>query len=374
MEKIKFVRQNSKEREFAYEVRKRVRSYFKDNNKSIYGNFNMYLKSVVILGVYLVPFIMLLTKPVSPWTALVLAVIMGIGEAGVGMSIMHDGVHHAYSSKKWVNNLASSTMFLLGSNIFNWKIQHNIKHHTFTNIFNYDPDISNLKIIRLSQYGRLKKYHRYQHFYAFPLYGLMTFTRLFGEIGVLLEYNRKGITIEQNVDPSWQLVKLIAIKIVYFAVIIGLPLYFTNFAFWQILIGFIALHVTAGMIMSTVFQMAHVVEGTDQLLPNENDEIENDWLVHQLRTTSDFGRKNGLFSWYIGGLDFQIEHHIFQNICHVHYPAIAGIIKTTAEEYGFTYNLKPNVFSALASHFRRLKELGNVRKPPANLTRMASVQ
>jgi len=374
MEKIKFVRQNSKEREFAYEVRKRVRSYFKDNNRSIYGNFNMYLKSVVILGVYLVPFIMLLTIPVSPWKALVLAVIMGIGEAGVGMSIMHDGVHHAYSSKKWVNNLASSTMFLLGSNIFNWKIQHNIKHHTFTNIFNYDPDISNLKIIRLCQYGPLKKYHRYQQFYAFPLYGLMTFARLFGEIGVLLEYNRKGITIEQNVDPSWQLVKLIAIKILYFAVIIGLPLYFTNFAFWQILIGFIALHVTAGMIMSTVFQMAHVVEGTDQLLPNENDEIENDWLVHQLRTTSDFGRKNGLFSWYIGGLDFQIEHHIFQNICHVHYPAIAGIIKTTAEEYGFTYNLKPNVFSALASHFRRLKELGNVRKPPANLTRMASVQ
>ena len=374
MESVKFVRQNSKEREFAYEVRKRVRAYFKDNNKSIYGNLNMYLKSVVILGVYLVPFIILLTMSVSPWMALVLAIIMGIGEAGVGMSIMHDGVHHAYSSKKWVNDLASSSMFLLGSNIFNWKIQHNIKHHTFTNIFNYDPDISNLKIIRLCQYGPLKKYHRYQHIYAFPLYGLMTFARLFGEIGVLLEYNKKGITKEQNVNPTWQLVKLIAIKIIYFAVIIGLPLYFTDFTFWQILIGFIALHVTAGMIMSTVFQMAHVVEGTHQLLADEDHQIKNDWLVHQLNTTSDFGRKNGLFSWYIGGLDFQIEHHIFQNICHVHYPAIAGIIKSTAEEYGFTYNLKPNVFSALASHFRRLKELGNVTKPPASFTNMASVQ
>ena len=374
MESVKFVRQNSKEREFAYEVRKRVRAYFKDNNKSIYGNLNMYLKSVVILGVYLVPLIILLTMSVSPWMALVLAIIMGIGEAGVGMSIMHDGVHHAYSSKKWVNDLASSSMFLLGSNIFNWKIQHNIKHHTFTNIFNYDPDISNLKIIRLCQYGPLKKYHRYQHIYAFPLYGLMTFARLFGEIGVLLEYNKKGITKEQNVNPTWQLVKLIAIKIIYFAVIIGLPLYFTDFTFWQILIGFIALHVTAGMIMSTVFQMAHVVEGTHQLLADEDQQIKNDWLVHQLNTTSDFGRKNGLFSWYIGGLDFQIEHHIFQNICHVHYPAIAGIIKSTAEEYGFTYNLKPNVFSALASHFRRLKELGNVTKPPASFTNMASVQ
>ncbi len=373
MERVKFVRQTSKEREFAYQVRKRVRAYFKDNNKSIYGNFNMYLKSVVILSIYLVPFIVLLTRPLSPWIALLLAVIMGIGEAGVGMSIMHDGVHHAYSSKKWVNDLASSTMFLLGSNIFNWKIQHNIKHHTFTNIYNYDPNISNLKIIRLCQYGPLKKYHRFQHIYAFPLYGLMTFSRLFGEIGVLLEYNKKGITREQNVNPTWQLLKLISIKIVYFAVILGLPLYFTDFTFWQIIIGFIVLHVTAGMIMSTVFQMAHVVEGTNQVITDKDHQIKNDWLVHQLNTTSDFGRKNGLFSWYIGGLDFQIEHHIFQNICHIHYPAIAGIIKTTAEEYGFTYNLKPNVFSALASHFRRLKELGNVKNPPATFANMASI-
>ena len=136
MESVKFVRQNAREREFAAAVRKRVRAYFKENNKSIYGNFSMYLKTVIILSIYLVPFILILTTSISPWTALIFAVIMGIGEAGVGMSIMHDGVHHAYSSKKWVNNLASSTMFLLGSNIFNWKIQHNIKHHTFTNIFN----------------------------------------------------------------------------------------------------------------------------------------------------------------------------------------------------------------------------------------------
>jgi linoleoyl-CoA desaturase len=374
LERVKFIRQSNKEREFAFEVRKRVRAYFKDNDKSVHGNFSMYLKSLIILGVYIAPFIILLTRPVSPWTALVLAIVMGVGEAGVGMSIMHDGVHHAYSSKKWVNDLASSTMFLLGSNIFNWKIQHNIKHHTFTNIFNYDPDISNIKIIRLCQYGPLKKYHRFQHIYAFPLYGLMTFMRLFGEIGVLLEYNRKGITKEQKVNPTWQLVKLLVIKTIYFAIIIGLPLYFTDFAFWQILIGFIALHVTAGMIMSTVFQMAHVVEGTDQLLVDQDEQIKNDWLVHQLHTTSDFGRKNGLLSWYIGGLDFQIEHHIFQNICHVHYPAISEIIKTTAEEYGFTYNLKPNVIAALASHYRRLKELGNPAQPAATMTNRAAVQ
>ncbi len=361
MKTIRFQRNSNLEKEFASEVRKRVRTYFKESNIPIYGNFNMYLKTIVMLGVYLAPFIIILSTPMSPWIALGMAVIMGIGEAGVGMSVMHDGVHNAYSSKAWINKLVSASMYLLGSSIFNWRVQHNIRHHTFTNIANYDPDISNLKVIRLNEHGPLKRYHRYQHFYAFPLYGLMTFAKLFGEIGQLIKYTRQGTTKKLNINPSWQMVWLITIKVLYIVIIIGLPLLFTNFSFWQILIGFIALHVTAGMIMSTVFQMAHVVEGTDQPLPNDDSKIKNDWLVHQLRTTSDFGRKNGLFSWYIGGLDFQIEHHLFQNICHVHYPAIAPIIKATAEKYGFNYNLKPSVFHALASHFRRLRELGRAR-------------
>jgi len=363
MENIKFVRQNKIEREFAAEVRKRVNAYFKKNNKSVYGNFNMYFKAVVLLTVYIAPFILLLTLTVSPWVAFILAVVMGIGESGVAMSIMHDGVHQTFSSKKWVNDLASSTMLLLGCNIFNWKIQHNVNHHSFTNIYEYDPDISDLKIIRLCKHKPLKKFHRFQHLYALPLYGLMTFSRVFGDLGKLLEYNRKGITKQHNVSPTWQLIKLIGIKVTYFAAIIGLPLYFTDFAFWQILIGFTAVHLTSGIIMSTIFQMAHVVEGTDQILIKNDQQVKNDWMVHQLQTTSDFGRKNGILSWFIGGLDYQIEHHIFQNICHVHYPAIADIIKKTAEEYGFPYNLKSNIFSALASHFRTLKALGNSLQP-----------
>ena len=137
-----------------------------------------------------------------------------------------------------------------------------------------------------------------------------------------------------------------------------MPLILTDFSIWQILIGFAILHAVAGVIMSTVFQMAHVVEGTDQPLPDENNVIHLEWMVHQLQTTSDFGRNNRLFSWYIGGLDFQVEHHLFQNISHVHYPAIALIVEATAKEYNFSYNIKPTVLRALASHFRRLRELG----------------
>lgn len=358
MNRIKFHSDNNHERQFAEEVRKRVRAYFKENKISRWGNFNMYLKTLVTLSLYLAPFAVLLTVNLHPLAALGMAILLGIGEAGIGMSIMHDGAHGSYSSKSWVNKLAASTMFLLGSNTFNWKIQHNIQHHTFTNIFNSDPDISIKNVIRLSEHAPYKKYHRYQHIFAFPLYGLMTLARFLAEINTLISYTKQGITRERNVNSIAELVKLIATKIVYLFIIIGFPLLFTDFSIGQILIGFAIMHIVAGGIMGTVFQMAHVVEGAEQPLPDSNNMIHTEWMVHQLNTTSDFGRKSGLFSWYIGGLNFQIEHHLFQNVCHVHYPAIAPIVQATAEEYGFTYNLKPTVFHALISHFHRLKELG----------------
>ncbi|TXN37823.1 acyl-CoA desaturase [Flagellimonas hymeniacidonis] len=373
MERVKFRSDNKTEKEFSREVRKRVRVYFKDNNISIHGNYNMYLKTFVMLGLYLAPFILLLTIPITPWAALAMVVLMGIGEAGIGMSIMHDGAHGAYSSKPWVNKMAASTMFLLGSNTFNWKIQHNIQHHTFTNMFDFDPDISTKAVVRLSDHSTLKKYHRFQHLYSFFLYGFATLMRLFGDIGVLLKHNRKGITKDQKSSPVLEFVKLAATKLIYLGVIFGLPMWLTEFSFWQIFLGFAIMQMTAGIIMTTVFQMAHVVEGTYQPLPDENNIFHTEWLVHQLRATSDFGRKNGLLSWYIGGLDYQVEHHMFTNICHIHYSAIAPIIEGTAKEFGFTYNLKPNVFSALASHYRRLRELGR-EKNNTNFERLSIQQ
>lgn len=119
------------------------------------------------------------------------------------------------------------------------------------------------------------------------------------------------------------------------------------------------MQMTAGIIMTTVFQMAHVVEGAYQPLPDKDNVIHTEWLVHQLQSTADFGRKNGLLSWYIGGLDYQVEHHMFSNVCHVHYPAIASIVEAATKEFGFIYNSKPTIFHALASHYRRLKELGH---------------
>jgi linoleoyl-CoA desaturase len=319
----------------------------------------MYIKAIVLLSIYIAPFIVLLTVDLNLWVALLLVILMGVGEGGIGMSVMHDAAHEAFSNKKWINTLFASTMFILGSNTFNWKIQHNILHHTFTNIFGYDQDIETKAVVRLCEHAPKKKMHKFQHIYAFFFYGLMTLSKLITDIFQLIEFNKSGITEEQNHKPKKELIKLISSKIMYFFILIGLPIIITDFKWWQVLLGFFILHVTAGMIMSTVFQMAHVVEGADQPLLNKDGIIPNEWAVHQLLTTSDFARNNLFLNWYVGGLNFQIEHHLFPNICHIHYRKIAPIIESTANDFGFRYNIKPSFLNALMSHVKRLKELGN---------------
>jgi linoleoyl-CoA desaturase len=358
MKAIKFICSDKQQKQFAAAVRKNVNEYFREGGISIKGNLSLAIQTTAMLSIYIVPFILIITVPMNAWVAMLMAVLMGTGMAGIGMCVMHDAVHGSYSQKEWVNKILGGTMYLLGSNVFNWKIQHNMLHHAYTNIEGYDQDIESKGPIRLSQHAPLRKFHRYQYIHAFFFYGLLTISKMLKDFTQLVEYNRAGITKQYHVNPTFEYVKMIIVKIIYLFVFIGLPLLFTTFSLWQILLGFFIMHWTAGCILSTVFQMAHVVEGAVQPLPNAEGVIETEWAVHELRTTSDFARNNIFLNWYVGGLNFQIEHHLFPNICHIHYCKIAPIVERTAKEFGFHYNLKPTFINALHSHIRRLKELG----------------
>jgi len=357
MKTIKFVSSDIKQKKFASALKKNVNNYFKEKGISKKGNLSMLLQSLAMLSIYIIPFILILTLPLNSWIALLMAILMGIGLAGIGMAVMHDAVHGSYSNKKWINKLFGATMYLLGSNVLNWKIQHNLLHHAYTNIDGYDPDIGSKGPIRLSEHAPLHKIHKTQYVHAFFFYGLMTIVKLTRDFTQLLDYNKAGLT-HQHANATFEYVKMVVVKIIYLFVFIGIPIIYTSYSWWQVILGFFCMHWVAGCILSTVFQMAHVVEGTKQPLPNEEGVIHTDWVVHQLRTTSDFARNNNFLNWYVGGLNFQIEHHLFPNICHIHYQKIAPIVEKTAIEYGYNYNLKPSFADALFSHIKRLKELG----------------
>lgn len=358
MQTIKFKPKNQQQKAFAKELSKRVRHYFKEKNLTTFGGYRLLIKATVMISLYIIPLVLVLTAGMPAWVALLLMILAGIGKAGIGMSVMHDAAHGSFSKYKWLNTLMANTMLLFGTNVINWKIQHNVLHHTYPNVYKWDNDIDTKGLIRLSKHADHHKVFRYQYIFGPLLYSFMTLAKFFGDIQQLVAYNRLGALKLFNGSLDKNLRNLIITKIVYLTVFIGLPLIFTEFTWWQILIGFAVMHFVASMIMGTVFQMAHVVEGMSQPLPDEEGVIESEFFVHQLETTSDFGKRKSLLGWYIGGLDFQAIHHLFPHISHVHYPHLSVIVEMTAAEYGQPYHAQKSVFHAFKSHIKTLKRLG----------------
>jgi len=345
---------------FFQTLRDRVNGYFRDNNISRNGDWRMHLKTIALLCLYFIPFIIILLNVLPVWAVLIFYVAMGVGLVGIGMSVMHDANHGAYSSNATWNRIMGFSINLIGGHALNWKVQHNVMHHTYTNVYGMDEDIEDKPILRLSPEGKLWKIHRFQHLYAPILYCFATVTWiLWKDFIALSEYNKEGKTQDLGHNPVSEFVILIVSKIAYWGIFFVTPLLLLNYGWWVPVLGFFLMHATAGFIMTIVFQLAHVVENTDHFQPNEEGNIENVWAMHQMATTSNFARKNKFISWFVGGLNFQVEHHLFPNICHVHYPEVAKIVKSTADEFGVPY-LEYKTFSgALASHFRTLYRLGH---------------
>ena len=359
---VKFI--NHDQSEFFPTLKKRVNKYFKDNGITRFGNREMYVKAATLLGLYLGSYLAILFLPISPWFLLLFAVLMGAAKAGIGMSVMHDALHGSCSKHRWVNTALGNTMYLLGGNAFVWKIQHNIFHHTYTNIHGLDEDIKTKLVIRLSKYAPLQWIHRYQHVYVFFLYGFNTLFFIISDLIKLLNYHRTGMIKRQKSALHWELLRLFFTKVAYVFLTVALPMLITPLLWWQVMIGVLAMHFTAGYILTIVFQMAHIVEGVEQPVLNESGDVENAWAVHQLQTTANFSRDNRFLNWFVGGLNFQIEHHLFPSMCHVHYRKISSIVEQTANEFNVPYHVKPTLGSALQSHIKMLKILGETPIAP----------
>lgn len=356
MPSAKFV--DHEQSKFFPTLRRRVNTYFKENNIDRYGNRKMVIKTAVLLGTYLGAYVAILLLSINPWWLLPLAVLMGVAKAGIGMSVMHDALHGSYSSSATVNRWVGYSTYLIGANSFVWKVQHNVFHHTYTNVHGMDEDIKTKIVLRLSRHAPLQWIHRYQYVYVFFLYGLNTMFFIISDLVKLLNYHRTGMIRRQKSRLRHELAKLIMTKVLYLFFTVALPMLVTPLLWWQVLIGLLAMHFTAGYILTLVFQMAHIVEEVAQPLPNADGDIENAWAVHQLHTTANFARDNQWLNWYVGGLNYQVEHHLFPNICHVHYQDISKIVEQTAREFQLTYIDQPTFSAALQSHVRMLKTLG----------------
>ena len=348
-----------KDADFFNTLRKRVNNYFTENNISKNANTGMVVKTVVMLSVYFIPLIAMCAGLVTNnWLIFGLWALMGFGKAGIGLCIQHDAIHGAYSSSRKVNRWLGYTMNIIGANASIWRFQHNVLHHTYSNIHGQDEDIDSPPILRFHPHQPRKPIHRFQHIYVWFLYSLATiswittkdFKNLFG-------YKKKGYVKDQK-EFNKELTQLIAWKATYYVFLLVLPLILIPAPTWLIVVGFLTMHLITGLILTTIFQIAHVMPDMEYPLPNEKDEIENNWAVHQLITTTNFGTGSRLLTWLVGGLNHQVEHHLFSNICHVHYPKLSVIVKDTANEYGIPYHSIKTWGGALKAHTQILRELG----------------
>ena len=352
-----------KQQDFFVTLSQRVNAYFKTNNIQRTANTEMVIKTIFMFSLYLVPYFLIIGGVFSSaWILLGFCAVMGLGKAGIGMSVMHDANHGAYSNKAWINNFFGLSLNLVGAGSFNWKIQHNVLHHTYTNVHDVDEDISPRGVIRMAPSSDWRPLHRYQHLYAWFLYGLMTFVWIvLKDYYRLIKYYKDGLVKKQKASVIKEWIVLIFTKAFYFSYIFAIPMIVLSLAWWQVLIGFFVMHYVAGFILAMIFQPAHVIEGTEYPVADENGNLENSWAIHQLHTTTNFGHKQRLFSWYVGGLNYQVEHHLFPNICHVHYREVAKIVEQTTKEFGLPYKSKDTFFKAIAAHAAQLRILG--RKP-----------
>jgi linoleoyl-CoA desaturase len=338
----------------------RIESYFRERNLSKYASIGLIIKSAVLMTAYLGPLAILAVAQPSFAVSLLLWAIMGMGMAGVGMCVMHDANHGAFARNPIVNNIMSNTLLLLGGSVETWQIQHNFLHHTFTNVTHYDDDISSKPGLRLSPHAPLKKAHRSQFLHALFIYSLMTLYWVTAKDFLqVARYSRTGISKLNRTQTRLLFFKILLIKVFYFSIFIGIPL-MAGIGLPQILAGFVLMHIVGGIILSVTFQLAHAVEETDYPLPDNTGVLEHDWAVHQLHTTVNFSPKNRFLTWYMGGLNFQVEHHLFPKISHVHYPKIARIVRETAGEFNIPYLEHRSFAYALRSHFSHLKTLGHV--------------
>ncbi|MGD1847441.1 MAG: fatty acid desaturase family protein [Salibacteraceae bacterium] len=312
-----------------------------------------------MVSLYTIPFIFVLSGIfTSFWPILAMFVLMGFGLAGIGLSVMHDANHGSYSKNKRVNDTLGWILSYVGGYHINWRIQHNVLHHSFTNVEGHDEDIQT-GVMRASPSQERKPIHRFQAFYITFFYGLLTFYWIVGkDIDQLLRYDKMGLYEAQGVTFGKALFHIIATKILYLAGTLVLPIYILEIPWWQTVIAFFIMHFIGGLILALIFQPAHVIEETEFFLPDDEGSVENNWTIHQLLTTANFANGARAFSWFVGGLNYQVEHHLFPNICHVHYRKIAPIVEQTAKEYGIPYYNHKTFGKALLSHYKLLHDLG----------------
>lgn len=341
---------------FLVELRRRVDEYFRTSGRRQRDCWQMYVKTAILVACLAVSYVLLVLVAQTPLQALPLAILLGLSAAGIGLNTQHDGGHQAYSNYLAVNKLMAMTLDVIGGSSYLWHWKHVVLHHPYVNIAGHDTDMNLGILARLTPHQKRLTFHRWQHLYLWPLYGLVAIKwQLLDDFRKLITGRIGGHRVPR--PKKWDLVILVAGKAIFFASAFGIPLLFHPVS--VVLFYYAVAALVLGVVLSTVFQVAHCVEEADfPLLPEGSRRIESAWAIHQVAATVNFARGSRVVTGLLGGLNFQIEHHLFPRISHVNYPAMSRLVEETCREFGVNYMEFKSFRAGVAAHFRWLRRMG----------------
>jgi linoleoyl-CoA desaturase len=340
--------------DFHADLKRAVARHFEESGRSPRGDARMWTKTAVILAWAAGSYLLLLLGEVAPWQRVLLAASLGFALAGIGFDVMHDANHGSYAHRPWANRVLGFALDVIGGSSYMWRHKHNVLHHTFTNVSGLDVDLGGSVLLRFSPDQPRRPIMRYQHLYVWALYAVYPLGWWFIDDFRRLATRRIG----DNAIPrprARDVAALLLGKAVFLGWAVILPAIVHRS--WLVL-PFAAVTVaTLGLTLAITFQLAHCVREADKH-DGRAPPPAGDWATHQVTTTVDFARGNTLLCWYLGGLNFQVEHHLFPKVCHVHYPALSRIVEATCAAHGVRYTAQPTLGAALAANVRWLRDLG----------------
>lgn len=335
-------------------LNKKMKQRLHEIGETRFANKKMWAKIAIIMIAWTYVYAIHFYVEFNIWGRTAHAIFAGLVTAAVGMNIMHDAVHGSLSKKPWLNKLIGTITLFLGSPAA-WDIQHNILHHTYTNIAEMDEDISSTSLLRLTPHQKWRKIHTYQHVYAWLLYSIMTLWWATAKDTIQLRrYGRMQIFENRVRYKDW--VHLILVKMVYFTMWLVIPIFFWEMSNTEVIVFFLIKHSVCGLTLGVIFQLAHAVPKAEMF--EKETEGSKNTAEHQIATSVNFHTHSKFWSWYTGGLNRQVHHHLFPQVCHIHYPSFDKMLENELSQVHLEIKSYPSFWVALSAHYHYLKILG----------------
>ena len=278
--------------------------------------------------------------------------LLGLSGAWIGLTVQHCANHGAMSPSPLVNNLLGLTDDLIGGSSLMWRYHHQVSHHIHCNDNALDQDVfTSMPLIRFDARRERKWFHKFQHLYMFLAFPLMQVVFQVGDIVGLFTKDTEGAKLHGA--TALELSTVIIGKIAHFGLLLA-PL--ANHATSTVLAAVASFIVVQGMVLACTFAVSHNVAEAKVPEDTGGEAWERDWGIQQLVTSADWGGRIGNF--FTGGLNLQVEHHMFPAICFVHYPAIAKIVREEAAKFGINYASYRTLPGIFMQFIKFMKDMG----------------